>query len=250
MTAPQDDDAPNWTGRRYWIIGASQGLGSALARKLSAVGCDLVLSARNEEALRGLAAALPRRADVVPLDVTDSAAVTRAAEEIGDIDGVVFMAGAYWPMKATDWNAEQVTTMCDVNLTGAARVMGAVVPGMVARRRGHIVLTGSLAGHRGLPGAIGYGASKAGVMHLAETMHADLRGSGVRVQLVNPGFVRTRLTDKNDFEMPFIMEPDRAASEIFEHMTTGSFQRNFPVGFALMFRLARLLPDFLYYRLF
>src|SRR5690606_26065952 len=99
-----------------------------------------------------------------------------------------------------------------------ARVLGQVVPGMVARDSGHIVLTGALSGFRGLPGVIGYGASKAGVMYLAEGMYGELRGTGVDVQLANPGFIKTRLTDKNDFSMPFIMPPEQAAQEMFEHM--------------------------------
>ena len=111
-------------------------------------------------------------------------------------------------------------------------------------------MTGSLAGFRGLPGATGYGASKAGVMAMAEALHADLRGSGVRVQLVNPGFIRTRLTDKNDFRMPALMEPETAALSIFEHMNSDRFKKSFPVPFAWLFRLGQFLPDGIYYRLF
>ena len=130
------------------------------------------------------------------------------------------------------------------------RSVGAVIGPMVARDAGHIVLTGSLSGFRGLPGAIGYGASKAGVMYLAESMQADLRRSGVEVQLVNPGFIRTRLTDKNDFAMPFIMEPDAAAREFFDHMNGDDFKKSYPMVFSWLFRLSQFLPDWAYYRLF
>jgi short-subunit dehydrogenase len=140
--------------------------------------------------------------------------------------------------------------MCDVNFTGCARVLGAVVPGMVARGRGHVVITGSLSGFRGLPGAIGYGASKAGVMALAESMQADLRGSGILVQVANPGFIRTRLTDKNDFSMPFLMEPAEAAGHMFRHMQTDRFKVSFPTLFSWFFRLSQFLPDWAYYRIF
>ncbi|SES29834.1 Short-chain dehydrogenase [Tranquillimonas rosea] len=238
-----------WQGKRYWIVGASAGLGAAVARKLSKVGAHLVLSARDEDDLKSVAADLPGRAEIVPCDVQDNDSVKRATEAAGDIDGLIWMGGAYWPQKATEWNAEQVETMFDVNLTGAARVLGQVVPKFVERDRGHIVLTGSLSGFRGLPGATGYGASKAGLMYLAEGMYADLRNTGVDVQLVNPGFVRTRLTDKNDFKMPFIMDPDPAASIIFEHINGDGFKRNFPAHFGAMFRLSQFLPDALYYRL-
>lgn len=237
-------------GKRYWIVGASEGLGRAVAERLAAMGARLVLSARTTERLDELAAALPRRADVVAMDVSDSASVKAAFEEVGEIDGVVFLAGVYWPMAAQDWDAEKVEAMCDVNFTGAARVLGQVVPYFVGKDAGHIVMTGSLSGFRGLPGAVGYCASKAGVMSLAESLHADLRNTGVKVQLVNPGFVRTRLTDKNDFDMPFIKEPDAAAREIVEHMMSDGFARSFPLLFSWLFRLSQFLPEGLYYPLF
>jgi short-subunit dehydrogenase len=237
-------------GKRYWLVGASEGLGRALAEALSREGVALVLSARSAERLAELAASLSGPAEVLPMDVADRTSVRAAADRLGEIDGLIFLAGVYWPQAAQQWNAEQVEAMLDVNLTGAARVLGAVVPGMVARGRGHVVLTGSLAGFRGLPGAIGYGASKAGLMSLAESLAADLHGTGVEVQLVNPGFVRTRLTDKNDFAMPAIMEPEAAAQAILGHMRSRRFRLSFPFGFSLFFRLSRLIPDALWFRYF
>ncbi len=237
-------------GKTYWLVGASEGLGRAMAQKLSRAGAHLILSARSEERLKTLAQDLPGPARVLPCDVRDDGDVARAAGEAGEIDGLVFMAGVYWPQPAQAWNAEEVTAMCDVNFTGVARVLGQVVPGMVARDRGHIVITGSLSGFRGLPGATGYAASKAGVMAMAEALHADLRGTGVKVQLVNPGYIRTRLTDKNDFSMPQLMDPDEAARAIFEHMNSDRFKKSFPAPFSWLFRLGQFLPDGLYYRIF
>ncbi|WP_022702385.1 SDR family NAD(P)-dependent oxidoreductase [Pseudorhodobacter ferrugineus] len=239
-----------WHGKRYWLIGASEGLGLALARQISAAGAEVVLSSRSAATLEKAIAQMPGKASAVALDVADAASVARAADAVGEVDGVVFLAGVYWPMKAQDWNAEQVEAMCDVNFTGCARVVGAVLPAMVARGAGHVVITGSLSGFRGLPGAIGYAASKAGVMALAECLYADLRGSGVTVQLANPGFIRTRLTEKNDFAMPFLMEPEDAAREMFELMQTDHFKRSFPTVFSWLFRLSQFLPDWAYYRLF
>lgn len=239
-----------WAGKRYWLVGASEGLGAALAHKMSAAGVHLVLSARSEDKLTALAESLPGRADVVPVDVSDAASVKAAAETVGEIDGVVQIAGVYWPFGAQEWDAEQANAMADINFTGAMRLMGEVVPKFVERDAGHIVLTGSLSGFRGLPGAAAYTASKAGVMVLAESLYADLHKSNVKVQLVNPGFVKTRLTDKNEFSMPFIMEPDAAAREIFEHMNTDGFKRSFPTLFSWVFRGGQFLPDWLYYRLF
>ena len=239
----------NFKGKRYWLVGASEGLGLALAGLMHKAGADLVLSARSETRLAEAAAGLPG-ARVLALDVADQVSVDRAAAELGAVDGVVYLAGVYWPVTGRDWQADQVTAMCEVNFTGCARVIGAVVPGMVARGTGHVVVTGSLSGFRGLPGAIGYAASKAGVMALAESLYADLRGTGVRVQLANPGFIKTRLTARNDFSMPFLMTPEAAAAEMFAHMQTGRFKRSFPTVFSWLFRGSQLLPDWAYYRLF
>lgn len=239
-----------WQGKRYWLVGASDGLGAALALRLSRAGAEVILSARSEDKLTALADSLPAKAQVVPVDVADEASVAAAAKTVGKMDGVVYLAGVYWPFGAKDWNAEQATAMADINFTGLMRVMGQVVPAMVARDAGHIVITSSLTGFRGLPGSIGYTASKAATMSLAECMYADLRKTGVKVQVVNPGFIKTQLTDKNDFKMPFIMEPDDAAREMFEHMTTDKFKKSFPFGFSLLFRGSQFLPDWLYYRIF
>lgn len=239
-----------WAGRRYWLVGAGEGLGAALAQVMSRAGAHVVLSARTEERLKLLARKLPGPATVLPVDVADTASVRAAARAAGTIDGVVFLAGVYRPMTAQQWDADAGAAMADINFTGLMRVLGAVVPDMVARDAGHIVITGSLSGFRGLPGAIGYAASKAGTMVLAESLHADLRASGVAVQLVNPGFIRTRLTGKNDFTMPFIMEPDQAARIMFAHMGSKRFKTSFPRVFSWMFRLGQILPDWIYYRLF
>jgi len=143
-----------------------------------------------------------------------------------------------------------VTAMCDINFTGCARVLGQVVPKMVAREAGHIVITGSLTAFRGLPGSIGYTPSKAALLSLAECMHYDLRKTGVDVQILNPGFIKTRQTDKNDFAMPFIMSPEDAAAQVMAAIDSGRFQTNFPRAFSWLFRAAQFLPAPLYFRLF
>ncbi|MCC6007319.1 MAG: SDR family NAD(P)-dependent oxidoreductase [Rhodobacteraceae bacterium] len=238
------------SGKRYWLVGASEGLGRALAAALAAEGVRLVLSARNRERLEELAATLPGGADVVPLDIASLSAVQAAREQVGEIDGLIFIAGVYWPMRAQDWEPEQVEAMCDINFTGAARVLGSVVPGFARRDAGHVVVIGSLSGFRGLPNAIGYGASKAGVMHLTENLRADLARTRVRVQLVNPGFIRTRLTEKNEFTMPFIVTPEAAAGHVMAAMRSSRFQTNFPRVFSWVFRASQLLPAPLYFALF
>jgi short-subunit dehydrogenase len=237
-------------GKRYWLVGASHGLGAALAHKLSRSGAEVVLSARSEDKLKKLVEELPGKASYQTIDVSDNDSVIAAREAVGDVDGVVYLAGVYWPFGAKEWNADQANAMADVNFTGLMRVMGQVVPGMVDRDRGHIVITSSLTGFRGLPNSIGYTASKAATMSLAECMHADLRKTGVDVQVINPGFIRTQLTDKNDFKMPFLMETDEAAQHVIDHMRTDEFKKNFPYMFSLLFRFSQFLPDWLYYRIF
>lgn len=237
-------------GKRYWLVGAGDGLGRALAHALNRAGVEVIVSARSEDKLVDLVDELPGKAEYQTVDIADDASVKAAADAIGEIDGVVLLAGVYWPFSAKEWNAEQATAMADVNFTGFLRVLGQVVPHMVARNDGHIVITSSLTGFRGLPGSIGYTASKAATMSLAECMHADLHDTGVRVQVANPGFIKTQLTDKNDFNMPFIMEPDAAAQEMVELMLTDRFKKSFPTFFSLLFRGSQFLPDWLYYRIF
>lgn len=237
-------------GRRYWLVGASEGLGLALARLLSEAGAEVILSARSEVTLKTAAASLPGPATILPVDVGSTDSVSAAAAQLPDLDGMVFLAGVYWPMQAQGWDAKAAEAMADINFTGCIRAVGAALPGMVAKGRGHVVITGSLSGFRGLPGAIGYAASKAGTMVLAESLYADLRKSGIAVQLANPGFIRTRLTAKNDFAMPFIMEPERAAQIMFRHMQSGRFKVSFPTVFSWLFRGGQFLPDWLYYRMF
>jgi NADP-dependent 3-hydroxy acid dehydrogenase YdfG len=239
-----------WQDKRYWLVGASAGLGEALAHKLSRAGAEVIVSARSEDKLAKLVDELPGRASYQTIDVQDIDSVKEAAEAVGEVDGIVYLAGVYWPFGAKAWEAEHATAMIDVNLTGLVRVLGEVVPGMVKKDAGHIVITSSLTAFRGLPRSIGYTASKAGTMSLAECMYADLRKTGVQVQVINPGFIKTQLTEKNDFKMPFLMEPEEAAQEVFDHMNSDGFKKSFPFTFSLFFRLAQFLPDAIYYRMF
>lgn len=237
----------HFPGKSYWLIGSSEGLGRALAKRLDDEGARVILSARNAERLGHLCGEL-RNAQVVPLDVTDSDAVRKAAAFVGPLDGVIYNAGAYEPMRATEWDSNTALRMTDVNFTGALRVLGEVVPGFVEKGRGDITLVGSLAGYRGLPAAIGYGASKAALVSLAETMRFDLKGTGVTVRLVNPGFIMTRLTEKNSFRMPMLMTPEAAAERVLSAMKKHRFRTDFPAPFSWAMRCLACAPDFLVYR--
>ncbi|UYV38062.1 SDR family NAD(P)-dependent oxidoreductase [Rhodobacteraceae bacterium D3-12] len=237
----------NIAGKTYWLIGASEGLGRALAIKLNAEGARLILSARNGERLESLRAQLVE-ARVVAFDVTDADAVLEAAAKVGDVDGMIYNVGTYEPMPATQWDAGSALMMCETNFIGAMRVLGNVLPGLIEKGRGDITLVGSLAGYNGLPKSIGYGASKAALVSLAETMRFDLKGTGVTVRLVNPGFIKTRLTEKNEFRMPMLMTPEKAAEKVLKAMRKRRFRTDFPAPFSWAIRSLAFIPDWLLYR--
>lgn len=236
------------SGKTWWIIGASEGLGAALARAMDARGAKLILSARSEDKLVGVAGGLTS-ATVLPMDVTDGPSVAKAFESAKEADAVLYCVGTYEPMAAPDWDADAVLHMIDTNFTGAARVLGHVVPHFTARAGGAIMLIGSLSGYRGLPAAVGYSASKAALMHLAENLLIDLKGTGVTVQMANPGFIDTRLTRKNDFAMPQLMTPEAAADHVLRAIDSGRFETAFPRPFAWVFKWGRYLPRGLFNRL-
>ena len=233
--------------KTYWLIGASEGLGRELAVQLASHGVRLILSARNEARLLTLGKELPD-ARVLALDVTDLDSVRSAVSEAGNIDGIIYCAGAYDPMTAAEWNTENALRICEVNFFGAMRVLGETVPRMVRGGVGDITLIGSLAGYRGLPAAIGYGASKAALISLAETMRHDLKGTGVTVRIVNPGFIKTRLTDKNGFQMPQLMSAETAALKVLKAMQSSRFRTDFPAPFSWFIKGLNYLPDWFVYR--
>ena len=235
-------------GKKYWIIGASEGLGRELSIHLSNLGVKLIISARNETRLNELSSLT--KAKVLTLDVLDIDAIKQASKSVGIIDGIIYVAGDYTPLNSTTWNVEEVDKMIAVNFTGAAKVFGFIVPKFLKQNNGHIVMIGSLSGFRGLPNAIGYGASKAAMMHLAENIKADLYKTPIKIQLINPGFIKTRLTEKNNFKMPFIMSVEDAAKRVIIAMNSNRFQTNFPLIFSLLFRASNLLPAFIYFWLF
>lgn len=238
--------------RVAWITGAGKGIGRFLALELAHRGVAVAASARSEDDLTSLAAEEPRIRPY-PLDVTDEAAVRATAEAIerdmGPIDLAVFNAGSHIPVRADSLSVEPFRTLVEVNLMGVVHGLAAVVPRFIARRTGHVVVTGSVSGYRGLPTAAAYGATKAGVNNMCEALKPDLERHGVNISVVNPGFVRTPLTDRNDFPMPFLLEPAEAATRMADGIEAGRFEIVFPRRMALLMKAASLLPQSLYFAL-
>jgi len=239
-----------WLGKRYWVVGASEGLGLALAQQLSRAGAEVILSARHAETLERALLEMPGRASRVVMDVTKPESVNAAMAEVGEVDGLICLAGANWPVFARQWDAGKAEAMCDINLTGTMRVLGAVMPSMVARGRGHILLVGAMPSLHGQPGAAAFAASKAGIAALAEGLASELEGSGVQIQLARPGFIRTRQSEHSPYHMPFMMEPQAAAQQIFELMQTAHLRKSFPWRYSWATALASRLPASVQRKLF
>jgi short-subunit dehydrogenase len=233
----------SWTGHRVWIVGASRGIGAAIAHELRDAGATVAISARDAEALDEVAGG---RMTTAPADVTDRAGVAAAAAaitaEIGQIDTVIFSAG-YW--KRTDalrWDADAYERHVQVNLLGFNNVIAAVLPDMVSRGSGRIAGIASVAGYRGLPGSEAYGATKAAQINQLEAMRTALASSGVDVVTVCPGFVRTEMTEGNSFPMPFLIDPDEAARAIRSGLESERQEIVFPLPMAITMKVARLIP--------
>jgi short-subunit dehydrogenase len=235
-----------------WVTGASSGIGREVAAQLAAAGWHVAISARRRDELDSLAAAHPGKMTVWPLDITDTAAVaaTVAGIEAGrPIARAVLNAGTYLRDTAHDFDIEKFKTQIDVNLLGTANCLAALMPGMLARRGGQIGIVASLAGLSGLPGAVTYSTTKAGLIAMAESLKFDMDKAGACISVILPGFVKTPLTDKNTIPMPFLMEVADAARVILKGLDAGRFLIAFPGPLAWPLRFLRILPAPLYFAL-
>lgn len=240
----------DWHERRVWVIGASSGIGAALARELRGRGAKLALSARNVEALQ-LIAADDVSALVLPFDITQSTGALQARDEIlakwGGVDLVLVVAGTYQKMRAADFDLNAAKQLVETNLNGPLNCLDAVLPTLLAQGHGGIGIVASVAGLSGLPQALIYGPTKAALINLCESLYLDLHARGIAVYLINPGFVATPLTAKNDFTMPALISAETAAHEIVRGIERGEFHINFPRRFTNWLRVLRLLPYRLYF---
>ncbi|MCQ0969382.1 SDR family NAD(P)-dependent oxidoreductase (plasmid) [Paracoccus sp. TK19116] len=234
--------------KRIWIMGASEGIGAALAHEWASQGHRLVLSARSEGPLRSLAEQIGG-AEIIPADVADLSSLTTAADQIregGELDRAVTLAALYDPGKVMAIDTETAGQIVTVNVTGTFNFARTAVP--LLRKGGQLALTGSVSGYIGLPQGQIYSATKAGVINLAESLRAEL-APDVDVRLISPGFVDTRLTRKNDFKMPAIIEPEEAAKAISKGLDASGFEIHFPRRLTLSLKLLRTMPYWLAMRL-
>jgi len=242
----------DWRGQRVWIIGASSGIGAALAEALDRRGVRVAISARRADKLQELADRMGRGTLVLPLDITKvdeiTAADQRLSEAWGGYDLVVFMAGDYTAMHAWQLDLAVARQMIEVNLMGFMNGLSVTIPRLMAAKAGGIALVSSVAGYRGLPKSLVYGPTKAALINLAETLYLDLHGKGLDVYVINPGFVKTPLTAQNDFKMPALISPEEAAAEIIAGFEQGQFEIHFPKRFTRTLKLLRHLPYSLYFR--
>lgn len=245
---PLNEPIKNWTDRRVWIVGASSGIGAALAAALLDAGAKVAVSARRAERLTELVNNHPngKNALVVPFDVTDTDAWPQACERVfsslGDLDLVVLGAARYDPQHSWALNMDEVRASYALNVISMYEAVKQITPRLLAQRNGALAVIGSISGYTGLPRAIVYGATKSALQNFTETLYFELAPKGLGVYLISPGFVQTPMTAKNDFEMPGLMTPPQAAQAIIDGMAKGRFEIRFPRGFANGLRWVSRLP--------
>lgn len=238
----------DWSGKRVWLVGASSGIGAALAGELARRGARVALSARSVDKLRalGIDGAL-----LLPSDATDTASLAAARKRLlaawSGVDLAIYLAGDYVPMRAADFDLAVAEQIVSVNFNGAMRLAATVLPDLPVG--GGIAFVASVAGYRGLPKALAYGPGKAALIHFAECLHLDLAPQGIGVWVVNPGFVATQLTARNDFAMPALLTPEQAALATVDGFRTGKFEIHYPKRFTRVMKLLALLPYGLYFPL-
>lgn len=233
------------TYRVVWIIGASSGIGKALAEIYAGRGATVAVSARSADALQTMAES-NANIHAYQLDIGDAdavaATVARIEAELGSIDLMIQSAAMWSQMGVDEFDAAKIRKSMDVNFGGTVNVVGALIGPMMQRRSGHISIIASVAGYIGLPQSLAYGPTKAALISFAESLKPDLDRYNVQVSVVNPGFVETPMTAANDFEMPFILQPDDAAQRIARGIDRGKFEIAFPWQLVSSLKALRKLP--------
>ena len=239
--------------KTIWITGGSTGIGRALAIKFASKDWNVAVSARREELLNELSDTY-ENISAFPLDVTDKIKCKEVFNQIKDkyenIDICFFSTGTWNPKKEKDIDVEQIEDVFKVNFFGTVNSIKAVEEYFKDRKSGIITIVSSIAGYRGLPNSTGYGPSKSALNNLAESLYFDFKRSNVRVCLVSPGFIKTPMTDKNDFKMPFLKSPEYAAQKIYDGLINKkSFEIHFPKELTITLKILSFLPSKIYFYL-
>lgn len=246
-------ESKDYPWKTAWITGASSGIGYELATMLAGGGVRVAASARSAEKLAELAASHPGITPY-PVDVTDRIAVLATAQQIlsdfGYLDLAILNAGTWQPAPALELSGEQAANSMAVNYLGVVNCIEPLIPAMQSRGSGHLALTGSIAGYRGLPNSCNYGPTKAALINLAETLSIELKREGIAVTIINPGFVDTPMTEVNDFPMPFLMKKEDAAAKILDKLPSKPFEIAFPWQLVRQLKFAQMLPPVSYVRVF
>ena len=238
--------------KSIWITGASSGIGRSTAEKFAKEGWQVAISARRKEILDDIAK--NQNITSYPLDVVneDNCKNTflKIISEFKEIDLCIFCSGTYDPKKEKEINIKQNKFVMDVNYFGVLNCVKAVEKYFKERKGGHISIVSSIAGYRGLPNSSGYGPSKAALNNFVESIYFDFKKHNVRVSLISPGFIKTPMTDKNDFKMPFLKTPEYAADKIYDGLINkNSFEIHFPKALTIILKIFSFLPSKLYFGL-
>lgn len=231
-----------------WITGAGKGIGKALAKQLVKEGWTVAASSRTNQDLTNLRQECPPDSIYIfPLDVTDEAATRKTfnsiENQLGEIHLAIFNAGTHIPVTVKNFSTDAIRRTVEVNLMGTVHGLGQAIPKFIERQTGHIVVVSSLAGYRGLPTSSGYGATKAALINMCEALKPELDEFNVTLSLVCPGFIKTPLTDKNTFPMPFIISAESAASIIIKNLNKRRYNIAFPTTIMWIMKIVRILPN-------
>jgi short-subunit dehydrogenase len=235
--------------KKIWITGASSGIGKALAEKFSLEGWKVAVSARRKEILDEMAN--NKNITSYPLDVTNQNQINEVFEKIindfDNLDLCVFSSGTYDPKLEKEINIEQNKFVMETNFFGVLHCVKSVEEYFKNKKDGHISIVSSVAAYRGLPNSSGYGPSKAALTNLTESLYFDFKKHNVRISLISSGFIKTPLTDKIVFPMPFIKSPEFAAEKIFNGLTKSkAFEIHFPKSLTILLKFLRVLPYKIY----
>ena len=236
-----------------WITGASSGIGKSLALKFAKEGWSVAISARREDLLNEISKS-NGKIKSFPLDVNDQNQCDKTFEKIKetykDIELCVFSTGIHDPKSEKEFNLEKIRTIMETNFFGTMNSINSVYKYFKEKKSGHISIVSSVAGYRGLPAAGAYCASKAALTSFAESLYFDMQMKNVHVSLISPGFIKTPMTDQNDFPMPMIKSPEFAANEIYKGLTEKKgFEIHFPKAFTFIMKFLQILPNGLYFKL-